>query len=101
MGWRGLTGRDGGATGRPGAEGDLSGLVPPSLGPVPICSFPRNSLSLAGAPRAADAPRSSRQGGFRRVNPWAGPGRPREEAAAAAAATRGAGGRWHWSRWWL
>jgi len=71
-GRRGVVGWDGGAAGRPGARGDLSSLVPPSLGPVPICSFPRNSLSLAGAPRAADAPRSPRQGGFRRVNPWAG-----------------------------
>lgn len=70
----GPTGHDRGAAGRPGARGDLSGLVPPSLGPVLICSFPRNSLSLAGAPRVADAPRSLRQGGFRRVNPWAGPG---------------------------
>lgn len=52
------------AEGGPGYGVTSPGLVPPSLGPVVICSFPRNSLSLAGAPRAADAPRSQRQGGF-------------------------------------
>lgn len=55
-GHRDAAGGDGGAAGRSGPWGDLSGLVPPSLGLLPICSFPRNSLSLAGAPRAADAP---------------------------------------------
>lgn len=53
---RGARAGGGGDSGPEGPRGDLAGLVPPSLGLVPICSFPRNSLSLAGAPRAAGAP---------------------------------------------